>query len=182
MARICQECQNGKPDTSMRGSCQAPNHVATVSLPPGHVPWTDSFQFSLCDECAEHFGQCAWCRGSLYGVAPQLVPTRKRFCQQFDEDSGSHVEGMNVGEQIMVKLTIDLYSGISWGVKSASPGVFLGSQRTITEGGQFGFLELYFDLSRVDPTAKIELVQVATRSWVMLKNPQTWQVTVEVQH
>jgi len=89
---------------------------------------------------------------------------------------------MYVGEQILVKLTIDLYSGVSWRARSLSRGVRLGSQRIITEGGQYGWLEMYFDLNEVDSKAAIVLEQEASRSWVSLKNPKTWGITVEVKH
>lgn len=182
MTNLCHQCQKNKPDTTMRGSCQAPNYVAQSNLPSDHIPWTESFEFSLCEFCSEHFGQCSWCRGALYGESLEMVPSKKRFCLQENSDNGSHVEGMNVGEQILVKLTIDLYSGLSWGPKSLSNGVQLDCMRLVTDGGQYGFLEMYFDLTLVDPLAKIELQQFASRNWVNLQNPQTWSITVDVQH
>lgn len=182
MAKLCHECQQKKADTSVRGTCMAPSYVKAGNLPQGHFPWTESPNFTLCDACADHFGRCAWCGGSLSGWNSSLLPTNKRFCQQFDNDNGGHIEGMYVGEQILVKLTIDLYSGVSWRARSLSRGVRLSNQRIITEGGQYGWLEMYFDLNEVDSKAAIVLEQEASRSWVSLKNPKTWGVTVEVKH
>lgn len=182
MAKLCRDCQQKKPDTSVRGTCMAPSFVASAALPQGHFPWTESANFSLCEACSEHFDRCSWCGGPLSGYGQNLLPTTKRFCQQSDQDSGGHVEGMYVGEQILARLTVDLYSGISWRVKSLSRGVRLGAQRVITEGGQYGFLELYFDLNEVDSKATILLEQEASRWWVSLPNPKQWGITVEVKH
>ncbi len=118
MAKLCSECAQKKPDQSVRGTCGAPNYVKAGGLPQGHFPWTESPNFTLCDACADHFGRCAWCGGSLTGWNYSLLPTTKRFCQQDDKSSGGHVEGMYVGEQILVRLTVDLYSGVSWRVRS----------------------------------------------------------------
>jgi hypothetical protein len=160
----------------------APSFVKAANLPQGHFPWTASPNFTLCDSCADHFGRCAWCGGSLTGSNFSMLPTTKRFCQTFDQDAGKHVEGMYVGEQILVKLTVDLYSGVSWRVKQLTRGVRLANSRLITEGGQYGWLEMYFDLNEVDSKAGILLEQEASRSWVSLKNPKIWGITVEVKH
>jgi hypothetical protein len=60
--------------------------------------------------------------------------------------------------------------------------VQLANQRIVTEGGQYGYLEMYFDLGVVDSKAAIVLEQEASRSWVSLKNAATWGITVEVKH
>ena len=182
MAKLCSECSQKKADQSVRGTCGAPNYVKAGGLPQGHFPWTESPNFTLCDACADHFGRCAWCGGSLTGWNYSLLPTTKRFCQQDDKSNGGHVEGMYVGEQILVRLTVDLYSGVSWRVRSLSRGVQLANQRIVTEGGQYGYLEMYFDLGVVDSKAAIVLEQEASRSWVSLKNAATWGITVEVKH
>lgn len=181
MAKLCQECQGKKPDTSVRGTCMAPNYVQQSNLPQGHVPWTESPNFNLCDTCAEHFGRCAWCGGPLDGYGYSMLPTTKQFCKQFDSDNGNHVEGMYVGEQICAQFIIDVYSGIGWRVKSTSRNCRLAGQRQISDGGQYAWVEMYFDLNEAGQ-AHIELEQASTRSWVSLPNPKTWKITVEVKH
>lgn len=182
MAKICKTCQEKKPDTSVRGSCQASSHVRATQLPNGHTPWTDSPNFSLCDACAEQFQLCAWCWGPLNGHSPVTVPTEKTFVRVNAQDNGKTIPGMYVGEQVLVEMTVDQFSGKTWKVKSTSSGVRLAAHRMITEGGQYGKLEMYFDLTRADPRAIIELVEVAEHHWVHVSNPQTWKVTVEVKH
>lgn len=185
MAKLCSECQKKQPDLSVRGSCLAGTHVASAQLPKGHVPWTDSPNFTLCDTCADHFQLCAWCWGPINGAGRVTVPTNKTFCRQKDTHNGNHVEGMFVGEQILAELTVDMFSGKSWRVKSYSSGVRLVTQRLVVDssgGGRFGTLELYFDLTQPDANAYIELVEDASRSWVTIANPKTWKITVEVKH
>lgn len=189
MAKLCQDCAKKQPDLSVRGSCLAATHVPQGNLPKTHVPWTESPNFTLCESCADHFELCAWCWGPINGMGRVTVPTSQTFCRQFDKDSGNHVEGMYVGEQILAQLTVDLFSGVSWRVKSLSSGVRLATQRLVVDssgggggGARFGFLELYFDLTKTDAHASIELVQEASRYWVSLANPKTWKVTVEVKH
>ena len=185
MAKLCKTCQEKDPDTTVRGSCQASSHVRATQLPNGHNPWTDSPNFTLCDACAEHFQFCAWCWGPLHGHSPVTVPTDKTFVRANAQDNGKTIPGMYVGEQVLVEMTVDRFSGKTWDVKSTSSGVRLAAYRMITEGGQwaqYGKHEMYFDLSRSDPKAFIELEEVAEHQWVNVTNPQTWKVIVEVKH
>lgn len=190
MAKLCSECQKKQADLSVRGSCLAGTHVASTQLPKGHVPWTESPNFTLCDTCADHFQLCAWCWGPLNGSGRVTVPTNRTFCRQFDNNNGNHVEGMFVGEQILAQLTVDLFSGKSWRVRSTSPGIRLAVQRLVVDsssgggfgGARYGYLELYFDLTVPDAKGYIELVEDASRSWISIPNPKTWKVTVEVKH
>jgi hypothetical protein len=115
----------------------------------------------------------------LDGGVNVTVPTDKQFCIVFDGDNGRHVKGMLVGEQMMAKLVLDLFSGQSWAVKKLSPGVKLAASRLVSDGSQYGWLECYFDLTTPDPQAFIELKEVATRSWAA-SSSKTWRVTFEV--
>ncbi len=181
MAKLCASCQEKKPDTSVRGTCQAGSHVQQSQLPSGHLPWTDSLNFTLCDTCAEHFSFCAWCWGPLHGHPQVTVPTDKQFLRVFEQDNGSHQTGMYVGEQVLVQFTIDRFSGMTWDVLDLSNGVRHVASRMVTEGGgQYATLEMYFDLNKSDPDATIELEQVSSSRWASVSNPKTFKVTVEV--
>ncbi|MBX9691317.1 MAG: hypothetical protein K2Z81_02965 [Cyanobacteria bacterium] len=180
MAKLCNACQDRKPDTSVRGTCQAPSQGQP--LPDDHKPWTDSPNFSLCDPCADHFKRCAWCRAPLHNTY-RLVPTDKQFCVQFAENNGNHVDGMYVGEQVLVRLVVDSYSRTAWRPKYLSYGVRLSYARFVFDGGQFGWLELYFDLNEADPKAEIQLIEAPAYSWWQpVTTPNEWAITVEVKH
>lgn len=185
--KLCQSCQKKQFDNSVRGTCLAPNKVPQANLPQGHQPWTDSPSFTLCEPCADKFGLCQACWGPLTGFSGFTVPTDKQFCRQFSNDNGNHVEGMYIGEQILAQLPVDMFSGKSWQVVKLSPGVRFHGQRIVTDGGQFGEQELYFDLTAADVKAVIELQEAYSRSnyyWYPppATNNSTWKVTVEVKH
>jgi hypothetical protein len=155
MAKLCSGCKDKKADLTVRGTCTAP--TATSQLPPGHYPWTDSPNYCLCDACAEHFNLCAWCLGRLDGFGGQMVPTDKQFCVQGADDNGRHVEGMFVGEQILAKMVVDLFSGKQWRIKRTSYGVRLAAERFVAAGGRYAWQELYIDLDKANPKAEIVL-------------------------
>lgn len=183
MAKLCPTCQKKKPDVSVRGSCQAPSYAPRNSIPQNHNPWTESPNFSLCDACAEQYKLCAWCWGPLDGGGGVLVPTDKQFTFVFEHQNGMHVEGMDVGEQILAELRIDVFSGITWKVKRLSRGVRFAFERVERDGGQFAAQQMYFDLDQADPKAVIELEQTIRSYWwwtPTLTNPKTWSITVEV--
>jgi len=182
MAKLCSSCQDRKPDTTVRGTCQAPSLLRGQPLPDKHQPWTDSPNFSLCDPCCEHFSRCAWCLGPL-GYSYRVVPTDKQFCVQFEKDNGNHVEGMYVGEQILVKLVVDAFSRTNWRPRYLSYGVRLATARFVFSGGRYGWLELYFDLDEADPKAEIKLIEASTYGWWQpATTPKEWAITVEVKH
>jgi hypothetical protein len=181
MAKLCAGCKDKKPDTSVRGTCTAPS--ATPVLPPTHMPWTESPNLGLCDGCAEHFQLCAWCLGPIDGWGVISVPTNKQFCVQSAQNDGGHVAGMYVGEQILAKMVVDLFSGKQWRLKSASPGVRLAHQRLVAAGGQYAWQELYIDLDRANPKAEIELEEAYAGRWwgpPQTGSNTTWKITVEV--
>lgn len=178
MAKLCRECQDKKPDTSVRGSCQAVSYIPNAQLPPKHQPWTDSANISLCEACADHYNICSWCWGPLDGGPRVTVPTDKKFCRAFEQDNGNHIEGMYVGEQIVAQLSVDIFSGLTWQPKRLSPGVRHVASRMVPQGQQ-AILEMYFDLNRADAKAEIELEEVASRWWVT-PSGKTWKVTVEI--
>jgi hypothetical protein len=183
MAKLCKGCQEKKADLSVRGSCQTPNILPPGHpLPDKHTPWTDSINFSLCDACAEKFEVCAWCWGPLDGTGQTMVPTDKPFCRQFLDNNGNHVEGMFVGEQILAQLAIDLFARKNWVVKRLSTGVKFNEKcsRLVRTGGQYAWLELYFDLNLVNSKAEIELEEVQGSGWSSKKTGNTWKITVEV--
>ena len=180
---LCKTCQEKNLDTSVRGTCHAASHVHSTQLPSTHNPWTDGPSLTLCSGCAEQFQMCAWCWGPLKGHSPVTVPTDNQFVLADAKVNGKHIPGMYVGEQVLVKLTIDRFSGKTWKVSSTSRGVYLDTSRMITEGGRWGqyaTLELYFDLDESDPKAFIELKETSDHPWFSVPNPQTWKVTVEV--
>ncbi len=181
MPTLCKVCQEKKPDRTVRGTCQSPNYVPQDKLPRGHTPWTDSPNFSLCDACEEEFSLCAWCFGPLSGRTSITVPTNKDFCRQFEADNGNYVKGMYVGEQILVQMIVDLHAGIAWKVKSTSSGVKLAAMRPVTDGGQFGWQELYFDLNKAGQDVHIELEEVQSSWWGNTSSTgKTWRITIEV--
>ena len=179
MAKLCLDCQSRKPDTSVRGTCQAVTHIPNVQLPQKHQPWTDGANFTLCDACAEHYGLCAWCWGPLDGRGRVTVPTTKKFCRAFEQDNGTTIEGMYVGEQIVAQFNIDMFSGVTWDTRRTSWGVQHVATRIVPQG-RMATLEMYFDLNRADPALEIELVQVTRSWWVSLANAKTWKIKVEV--
>ncbi len=183
MANLCNSCQERKPDTSVRGTCQSPSLLRTAPTPDNHKPWTDSPNFILCDPCAEYFSRCAWCMGPINGYGVRIVPSDKQFCTQFDKDNGNHIEGMYVGEQILVKMVVDAFSGSLWRPRYLSYGVRLAHVRTVFNGGRYGWLELYFDLNEADPKAEIRLIDAPVYRWYQpATTPNEWAITVEVKH
>lgn len=181
--KLCESCKDKDPDFTVRGTCQAPSFTRQQNLPKGHRTWTDSPNFVLCESCADHFQFCQWCSGPIDGYTPVTVPTDKRFVVTVQGENGRHIKGMDVGEQILCKMTIDRYSGKVWDVKDTSYGVRLVTARMVTDGSywsQYATLELYFDLNKKDPNAFIELEEVSDYYWYAVSNPQTWKVTAEV--
>ena len=181
--KLCLTCREKTPDTSVRGTCQAASHMRATQLPDDHDPWTASPNLTLCNGCADRFKMCAWCWGPLDGHSPVTVPTEKRFTIADANMNGKHITGMHVGEQVLVKLTVDRFSAKTWKIADYSYGVRLAASRMITDGGQWGQyakLELYFDLDEKDPKAFIELVEGSDHRWFSVPNPQTWKVTIGV--
>src|SRR5438105_937947 len=108
MAMICPSCKTKpQPPGTYRGTCRA-NQSAECQA------WTEDFAFTLCDRCAEYMGRCAWCWGPISGGWGVEVPTTKQFCRIFEQENGKHVEGMDVGEQMLVQFTVDPYSWYTW--------------------------------------------------------------------
>jgi len=135
LAHLCPHCKEKKPDTSVRGTCQAASHIAQANLPRNHVPWTESPNFTLCDACGDHFGFCVWCWGPINGHGRITVPTDKTFVRAFEKEHGLHIEGMNVGEQVLAQFAIDRFMGQTWEVKDLSCGVRLAATRMVQDGG-----------------------------------------------
>lgn len=159
MARLCPECEKKPFDATVAGRCLTPS----ANIADGHHPYTDSPSFNMCDACCEKFDRCARCNGPLSGGGGDVVPTEKQFVRVTQAE---HVEGMNVGEQILVQKYVDLYSGLTWVVKKLSPGVkYYGRREVAIPGRPMIELELYFDLTEADPEAVIELVEQANSRW-----------------
>jgi hypothetical protein len=109
----------------------------------------------------------------------------------FVRDSGKHFSGMNVGEQVLVELQIDLYSGYTWRLnrQKSSPEVSFYGYRIIRDPQDWrhAALEVYVDLNGANEEAKIvleEVVDSGDRGWWWWtpppsKNPP-WQCTVEI--
>ncbi len=182
--KLCLRCA-GKPfDKTVRGTCSTPN-LPNVPLPQGHAPWTESPSFILCDACSEKFKLCVACQAPLDGGYGFTVPTDKQFCIQEEKDAGNHVEDMNIGEQILARLMVDLYSGKTWQVLRLSPGVKLFGGRVVTDGGRYGTQEIYLDLTQADAKAVIELTEAYRYGgWYAPPSTgnKTWKITVEVKH
>lgn len=191
LAHLCPHCKEKKPDTSVRGTCQAAGHIAQANLPRNHVPWTESPNFTLCDACGDHFGFCVWCWGPINGHGRITVPTDKTFVRAFEKENGLHIEGMNVGEQVLAQFAIDRFTGLIWEVKDLSCGVRLVATRMVQDGAaaddrwwwygsRYAWLEFYFELDRSNPAAHIEMVQASKYEWRPITKPKIWRVTVEV--
>lgn len=182
--KLCPTCQQKPtPPGTYRGQC-----LPKVSQ--NCKAWTDDYALTICDPCAEEMGRCAWCWGPLNGSwgAP-VVPTEKQFVRAFDRDNGIHIEGMDVGEQVLVQLVVDVYSGRTWRVKRTSREIRFHGYRTVRDphNWRLATLELYFDLN--DATEKGEIVLEdapdQSRWWWWGPPPSTgkqkeWRCTVEV--
>src|SRR6185369_4090994 len=153
MAKLCEPCKaKPQPAGIYHGQCQAKIASACNA-------WTHDFTFTLCDPCADQLNRCAWCWGPLDGSWGRCdVPTTKQFCRQYWQDNGKHVEGMDVGEQILVQLPVDLYTYLTWKPRIMSPQVSYYGFRLVREPGNWreATLEMYFDLNR--PAEKAEIV------------------------
>ena len=143
--QLCPDCQK-KPalPNLYRGQCHA-------KACPDCKAWTTDFALTMCDPCAEALGRCAWCLGPITGGLGATVPTTKQFCRRFPNDNGSHVPGMNVGEQILVEMRVDLYSWITWRPKFTDPEISYYGYRVLRDPRDWrhGTIEFYFDLNRV---------------------------------
>jgi hypothetical protein len=184
MAKLCPTCQQKpQPPGTYRGQCNA-------QASPNCKAWTEDFVITLCDPCAEELGRCAWCWGPLDGGRGVEVPTTKQFVRAFVRDSGKHFSGMEVGEQVLIELQIDLYSGYTWRLnrRESSPEVSFYGYRIIRDPQDWrnAALEIYIDLNGANEQAKIVLEEVADsgRSWWWgpppASNNKPWQCTVEI--
>lgn len=190
LPHLCSCCKEKKPDTSVRGTCLAASHIQQANLPREHLPWTDSPNVTLCNACGDHFGFCVWCWGPINGHGHISVPTDKSFVRTFEKENGLHIEGMDVGEQILAQFSIDRFMGQTWKVKELSCGIRLATTRMVQEdgghdrwwwyGSRYAWLEFYFDLERSNPSAHIELVEDSVHHWRPISKPKIWRVTVEV--
>jgi hypothetical protein len=181
--KLCPACQKKPPPANLyRGQCHA-------QACPDCKAWTTDFTLTMCDPCADFLGRCSWCLGPITGGLGADVPTTKQFCRRFADDKGSHVPGMNIGEQILVELRVDLYSPIVWMPYQTDPEISYYGYRTIRDPRDWrhGTLEFYYDLNRVAEKARIILkedLDPKFRSWWWTppapKNPRTWSCTVEI--
>jgi len=77
-----------------------------------------------------------------------------------------HIEGMYIGEQVLIQKYVDLYSGLTWVTKTLSPGVkYYGKREVAVPGTTMIELELYYDLTEADNEAVIEVVEQANSRW-----------------
>lgn len=180
MAKLCPTCkQKPQPPGTYRGTCHG--KVSTDCK-----AWTEDFAFTLCEPCAEQLERCAWCLGPINGGWGVDVPTTKQFVRKFQNDNGSHTPGMEVGEQVLVQLMVDMYSGYTWQLNrsKSSREVSLYGFRLIRDPQNYrqGTLELYIDLNGAAEKAKIFLDETASGSrwWTPPPTGKTWECTVEI--
>lgn len=177
MAKLCPTCQKKtQPPLTHRGTCHAQASSDCKA-------WTEDFAFTLCQPCSDHLQQCAWCLGPIDGGQGVEVPTNKNFTRVFQKDAGLHVTGMNVGEQVLLQLTIDLYSGYTWQLnrRKSSSEVYLYASRVIRDPQNWrqGTLEMYVDLNTTCEKAAIVFEEVPSSRW-SAPSSKTWECTVEI--
>ena len=154
---------------------------------------TTSFSFQLCDDCSKQLQECSWCRGPLSGASSPVVttPSGVRFTVCRDNDNGTTVKGMLIGEQVHVTLTEDQWNGRQWAVKGTSWRFQQnGSPAFIQDptNPQYGTRTFVFDLQS-SGNGDIEIHEV-TRNWgwwgggtsggTPITNGKQWKVTVQV--
>lgn len=165
---LCRTC-NAKPQPTgtFHGSC----HVRFSS---NCKAWTAAFEFTICEPCAGELEQCAWCLGPLHGSSPIFTGTTKTFTFAFQADNGFHIEGMDVGEQVLVQLIVDYWNSY-WTLSRAhsSREVSLYGTRLIRDPENYrqATREIYIDLDSPAEKAKIGLLG---------PNGATWNCTVEI--
>ena len=179
MFYLCPECKRKpQPPGLHRGQCQA-------KVSPECKAWTDDFVFTLCEPCGKHLELCVWCSGPIDGGSGAVVPTAKQFVRAFQNDSGKHITGMNVGEQVLVQLMVDLYSGYIWTYDrwASSSEVRLYGSRLIRDPQDWrhATLELYIDLNVANEKAKIVVSESSVGSWwTPPPSSKKWECTVEI--
>ncbi len=165
---LCPAC-NGKPQPAgtFHGTCH-------VRFSTGCKAWTAAFVYTICEPCAQELGQCAWCLGPISGSSPIFTGTTKDFVFTFQVDNGIHIEGMNVGEQVLVQLVVEVWNS-TWVLSRAlsSPEVSFYGTRLIRDPENYrqGTREVYIDLDRPAERAKIGLLG---------PSGATWNCTVEI--
>lgn len=108
---LCSSCASKTPSVFL-GTCNVSGCRNVVT----------SFDFKLCDQCAQKLNECKWCRTPLSGGATPLT-TAQAFTVLRDGDNGTTLKSMRVNEQVHIHLEEDRYSGKTWGVKTSGYGV-----------------------------------------------------------
>ena len=180
MNTLCSTCQS-KQAQHFLGTCQKCNTVTT------------SFNYQLCDTCAEQLQECKWCRTPLGAGSHSSVAAASTVLHvvKRDADNGCNIKGMNIGEQVHISLEEDQYSGKEWGIKSTSYGIGNPSGSTFApdpQDPQYGTRTFVFDLYK-SGSFTIELHEVSRYygwGWgggggsTPVQNGKTWKCTVQV--
>lgn len=180
MSTLCSTCQNKKPQVFL-GTCRKCSAVTT------------SFDFQLCDTCAQNLQECKWCRAPLGATSPS-GPVHQTASPYFyvkqDSDNGATIKGATINEQVHVQLSEDQYSGKQWGIKTTGFGIgrpSAGGTFAPDQGNpQFGRRIFVFDLKHTG-TYDIVMHEVS-RGWgwggggggTPVANGKTWKITVKI--
>ncbi len=180
MATLCSTCQKKRPQIFV-GTCLKCKAVTT------------SFDFQLCDACAQNLQQCQWCRGPLAATGPAAaVPQTPSpyYYVKGDTDNGSTIKNATAGEQVHIRLSEDQYSGKQWDIKSVGPGIARpsggGTFIPDPQNPQYGQRTFVFGLKSTG-TYDIVMHEVTRNCWGWsgsggqpAPNGKTWKITVQI--
>lgn len=181
MSTLCVTCQSKTPMAFI-------GHCVKCSQP------TTSFNFQLCDNCSQQLQECKWCRNPLSSTSSYsytTTPANTKFIVVDEQTypTGSTVKGVNVGEQVHVRLVEDRWSGKQWGFLRSGWGIQMVGSPTIKpdpHNNQYQWREFVFDVTKSGITADIEFHEVSGYGWswsysvTPVVNGKKYKVTIKV--